>query len=699
MAASLPTTVSKKSHDAIIQFVRSCATLQSSQWNMRESFLQVDRDYMREKDFTKENLRARAANSMGDVNRLQNLQVPIVKPQVETAVAYQSSVFLQQQPLFPVISDPEYIDEAMQFNSILQENSIRGGWVRHLMMFFRDGFKYKFGATEVVWDQQTTAAIDTDLKFSAKQGKPRNIIWEGNCIRRLNPYNVIFDKRVALADIPEWGEFAGYTDIYGRIALKQFIANLPSTMNVTDAFESGIGSMFTNAADFSNYYIPPLNPNSRYDQSTLYATDWMSWAGLVDGRNSGIQYKNLYQVTTMYARILISDFGISGPEQNTPQIWKFIIVNNQICIYAERQTNAHNKLPILFCNPQEDGLDYQTKSLAEDVSSVQNISTGLWASVIASRRRAISDRMLYDPSRITKENINSENPSAKIPVRPSAYGKPLQESVYHMPFSDDQLPALMSLTQNLGAYADVITGHNKVQQGQFVKGNKTNAQFDQTMQTAVGRDQMTAMLLEAQFFIPMKEIIKINTLQYQGSGNVYNAQQKQMVKVDPVALRKAVLEFPIGDGLAPANKQIGDDVLMVAMQQIGSSPQLASGYNLAPMFSYLMKTEGADISPFEKSPQQIQFEQATQAWQQTVQTIMEAALKNKDIDPAKVQASLPPQPKPQDYGYDPTKPASSQSNEMYQQQPLLQQVMQVDSQGNNPATSAPTAQPNNSNVQ
>ena len=40
---------------------------------------------------------------------------------------------------------------------------------------------------------------------------------------------------------------------------------------------------------------------------------------------------------------------------------------------------------------------------------MQDLSSALANSWIASRRRAISDRVLYDPSRIAAEHINSPN--------------------------------------------------------------------------------------------------------------------------------------------------------------------------------------------------------------------------------------------------------------------------------------------------
>ena len=93
-----------------------------------------------------------------------------------------------------------------------------------------------------------------------------------------------------------------------------------------------------------------------------------------------------------------------------------------------------------------------------------------------------------------------------------------------------------------------------------------------------------------------------------------------------------------------------------AVQTIAAVPQLANAYNLGPMFSYLFKSQRADVAQFEKSPEVIRYEQAQAQWQQAVQMLTETLLKNPDMTPEQIQQSLPPQPTPDQFGIDPYKP-------------------------------------------
>lgn len=657
--ANTPMTIDKNTQQSVIEFHRQSTQLMGQQYNLREKMCDVDRTYMREKDRTKENERAKVANRYGDADKYQNITVPVVMPQVESAVQYQASVFLTGHPIFGVVASPNFMDEALQMETVIMEQQHRGGWVRELMQFFRDGFKYNMAAIEVDWAKEVTPTFETDIGFAGgKQGKPKEVIWEGNRLKRWDLYNTFFDVRVPVTEMHKKGEFCGHTELLSRIELKALINSLPDKIvsNIVPAFESGSGFMGSGTpsgeGSFMSYYLPELNPNTFVNKNTIYSTDWMAWAGL-NQRAGGqqIQYKNYYEVSTLYARILPSDFGMKVPNRNTPQVWKFIIVNHQVVIYAERLTNAHGWIPVIFGQPYEDGLMYQTKSMVDNVEPLQSVSSALMNGMIHSRRRALSDRVLYDPSRISEHHINNANPAAKIPVRPAAYGKAVGESVYAFPYRDDQAGLQMQEIQQITSFANLITGQNPARQGQFVKGNKTKFEFADVMGNANGRDQMVALLLEDQVFQPIKHMIKINILQFQGGTQLFNTEREQEVQIDPIKLRKAVLEFKISDGLIPAEKQINAESFQVALQVIGTSPQIGPAYNIAPMFSYLMKTQGADLSPFEKSPEQQAYEQALGSWQQMAALAIE-----------KGQEFTQPQPLPEQFGYNPGQMGTSAGN-------------------------------------
>jgi hypothetical protein len=679
--------ISDASQEALLQYLRACKHLGYNSWDLRNNMRKTDLDYARENDFTDAQLKAKLANSLGDSTKFQNIVVPVVLPQVEAAVTYQASVFLSGVPIFGVVSAPQYIDQAKQLETIIDTQAIRGGWAGQLIMGFRDSFKYNFSPIELDWCLETIPSIQTDLTAqNSNSYKVDKVSWEGNVLKRKDPYNTFWDVRYPVSEVSQKGEFIGYSELASRLEIKRYLASTPGVIssNIKACLEAPSPSV-TISADTSGlgFYIPQISQSHIVTAATTQNFDWFKWAGL-DSLGHKIQYKNVYEKTVLYCRILPGEFGLEVPAKYTTQPWKLVFIN-QVLIYAQPLTFAHDTLPILFLCPNNDGLALQTKSYAKNGEPFQSVTSALMNSVIASRRRAISDRVLYDPSRIAPAQINSDNPSAKIPIRPAAYGKPLSESVYQFPYRDDQSQI---------ALGNTLQGQNQAKQGQFVKGNKTLHEYQSVMNNANGRDQMISLGFEGQFFTPLKELIKLNILQYQKGGDLYSRELKSTVIVDPIALRKASTHFKLSDGLLPSDKIISGDAWQTSIQAISTSPQIGAAYNLGPMFSYLMKTQGADIAEFEKPAEQIAYEQAVQQWQLAIQSITEQAIKAQ-ADLTKLQ--YPPQPLPQQFNYTPGM-LNSKSMAQNSGKSILSQT-QDSTQKLTQASSTPTATPTSPQVE
>lgn len=598
-SSTLNIILTKKSQGALIEYCKKTSEMMNV-WDFRSRLEAIDREYYRENILTTDSVLGKAANRVGDKKKIADIVVPIVEPQVETALAYLTSVFLTGQPIFGVVADPANMQQAKVLESILEENSKHGAWVREFLLFFRDGLKYNFQSIETSWDQEKTYQPFSSPTQRGITTEQREVIWRGNCIRRIDPYNTLFDLRVFPADMHKKGEFCGYVELFSRVALKEFLQNLSTRMNIKEGMESGLGTI-------SRYYIPQINWDSLVRQNLSKSMDWLAWA--TNQSADSISYKNIYEVTTRYCRIIPADFSIDVPARNTVQIWKLITINDEVLVFAEKQTNAHNFLPMLFGQPIEDGLGYQTKSMADRLIPIQDTASALWNGGLAAKRRAVSDRGLYNPLYVRKEDINSENPAAKIPVRPSAYGKPLSDAYYPIPFRDETSASFVSDGERMMLFANFVSGQNQAQQGQFVKGNKTQTEFESIMGNSSGRQQMMAQFTEAQVMVPLKEILKINTLQYATPGQIYSAADKTSYEIDPVALRQASLSFKIADGLLPKDKLASTGAVGTAMQAIGTNQTLAAEFNLGPLFAYFMELQGLDLTPFVLSPEEKQARQ------------------------------------------------------------------------------------------
>lgn len=602
--------VSPLSQQRILKLAESVLTVSQGHQNFRARLLEQDLVYYRELSKTTDQLRGDAANRMGDANRLSGVTIPVVGPQVDSAVAFFVEMFLSSYPVFPVVAPPEHADAGLQLETILGQSAIYYQWPRHLAMAFRDGFKHNILAVEVDWRRERVPYVATDLTENVAMGVPRETDFEGNSIKRISPYNLIFDHRVPITESHSRGEFAGYSELITRSELKKLFLSLDNklTMNATQAFESGRAATTNDTSQVGAHYLPAVNPR-HFAEVAFTPQNWLNWANL-DTKNK-IKYHDMYEKIVLYAQVIPKELAIygkqSGKNPGDPQIYKFILINRKVLIYVQRMTNAHNMLPIIIGQMNEDGHGLQTKSYADNATPYQHLASSLFNAALQSQRRKVHDRILYDPSRINKRDIDNTDPVARIPVKQEAYGKPLGEAVFPFPYRDDGIAALLSIGREMSDMADVATGSNRVQRGQFQKGNKTRFEVENVMGNSDARPKTSAILLAASWFQPIKEILKFNILQYQPPATLFNQDKKQTVEVKPTDLRKISWEFQLADGVMPSDKFLNFELFGQVLQYASANPAGAAEWDLTGMFAYQLKAQGARwVDTFRRTPQQQQ---------------------------------------------------------------------------------------------
>lgn len=580
---------SSKSQEAILRFAQSALATLANNYNLRALYLNQDLAYYREQDRTVKNKRAKAANAGGNADAVRNITIPVVMPQVDSALSYFSDLFLSSYPLFPIVSKPQLSDVALQMETLIGDQGIRFGYVPELLMAMRDGLKHNIMAVEIDWDRMTVPTVKSQPFEDVTRGVGVDTYYEGNRIKRLDPYNLIVDRRVAPSLNHIHGEYAGYTEMWNRTQLQMFFAgNSAFTMNATKAYESGSTNYSMGSTGTDAFYVPEVNAEAILAQG-FDADSWLSWLGL-EHKNQ-IAYKGQYEVTTLYARMVPKEFGIESG--GIPRIYKLVIVNRSVIIMCKRQSNAHNFLPILTAQAIEDGLGWQTKSFSDNAVPMQQAASALYNSAIESQRRKVYDRLLYNPAVINKADMDNVDSVARIPIKAQAYGQPLSNAIYQIPYRDEGVASVLGFARDIADMADTVNGQNRVSRGQFQKGNKSRAEFSTVMDRSDSRMATMALFIEHRFFQPLKEIIKLNILQYQLPQTLYNRSINQPIAIDPSQLRTAAIEFRVADGVLPTSKLIGIEAFQGILQMAMANPQITAEYDLMGMMAYYLQLTGA----------------------------------------------------------------------------------------------------------
>lgn len=598
-AVNFNLTLSIPQRKLALEYAKNAAERFSSALPNFRGLMEIrDRAYIRQLNMTAKQLDAVRNTLAGKPSMMEDIVVPIIMPQIESSVAYKAGVFLSNPGVFGVVAPPQYMDAAMKFETTLMKQAEKFAWSRNLIRVFRNADKYNFGPAIVDWKSVPVRTLtEGDISQAAQRGKAKieHGSYQGNEIKAIDPYNCFFDPMVAPGDMHTDGEFFGYNELLTRTAFKRLVGglNLQNTAQLKEAYESGMQNFGsgTGSQAAKDFYIPSINHYFTMDAAARTAVqDWGTWMGMTEKRGD-INYKDKYLITTIYCRACPSDFGGQG---NIPTIYKLKIANWQVVFYAEMLVNAHDYLPALIMTPQDDGLGYQTPSKLDNSMPYQNMASSMWGLTIESARRRVFDRLVYNSHYIDKKDIDPVSSVSRIPIRNAAMlnfepGK----AIFKIPYEDGAPTLGIQASQLISQMADESAGQNKVSRGQFQKGNKTSNEFQTTVDNSNARNQLEAVVIEHQFMVPAKEIIKSNTLQNQAVETIYNRNKNKAVEIDPTELRQAILDFDLTDGVLPSDKLMNPEVMQVFMQTAQALPTITTEYDVLGMFLYWCKLKGA----------------------------------------------------------------------------------------------------------
>lgn len=595
----MPVTFGAKTAELFEHYATTLLDKQSTMGVLRQRFLTIDEYISRESDRSYEAAAGKmAVQQLGKKNKLRNFEPPVILTKLDTAEAYLASTFLTGFPIFGTVSSKDNADAAAMFQALSGRDQMRFGWIRQLMMVFKDALKYNICGVEVDWYQKyITQAAPTPAGAASKSKTKQTIEFEGNQILRIDPYNLIWDTSVLPADVHAEGMYCGHVRRMNYVAVKGMIDALNNDYKVIGNIKRALAKESINTNGSPAFYQPTIRKN----EATGNINSWENyWGFQAPTSRSMSNSTGQYEVLRLYVRIIPKEYDIIAPRSGSPDIYKLIFVNG-VLIYGERMEDQF--FPIYLCQAVEDGLGMETKSFAENLMDVQDIAAALQNGRIASLRRSISDRALYDPTRINANDINSANPEAKIPVKTNLYNKELNTAYHPIPYRDDMAASFNQEFATIMSFADEISGLNRASQGNFVKGNKTLFEFDTIMQNAQARTQKLAMNMEASMIHNIKERIKANYIKFAVTQQVYDRASKSVVPVDPATLREQEVMYKMSDGLLPNDKLINGDTFGLAIQAMSTVPGLAQQYDVAGMFVYLLKSRGfGDLDDFKLSP-------------------------------------------------------------------------------------------------
>lgn len=533
----------------------------------------------------------------GQKQKIGDTEIAIVKMQLETSLAFYAGTFLSGYPVFAATAAKDGEQVAEMLTALTARDQDEFNWVAELMKAHRDAHISSICAVEVLWDVKKSSTVTTGLNNTTSVAVTSTTAYEGNRIKRIPVVNLLIDTSVDPAELHTKGTFAGYVERLSYITMKQVYDDFDDLYTIKVNREA----IFKQTQEINpvgdkqttDLYKYPKVHRARIEGEANVAADGTDWGEFWGGANDARKGKsNLvtapFEVVRLYARLNLRDFGYTEANDSVV-VCKLVWINGYLA-YFEPLVNSHGYLPIVVGQIAEG--DINTTSFCEYLLDLQDLSTAMIKGATDSMRKAIYDRALYDPRRISKADITSDLPASKIAVNMSTYNANFDNAYKQIPYTDNISGNLVQFMQLIDRLADRTTGQNQAVQGNFVKGNKTREEFDTVMTNAQARSQLGALFLEQHFYSGVKTILRANYLLYAQGAEIVVPEADKITPVDPAQLRKVAPNYKMASGLMPVSKLSGTEALVQAVQFMSTNPLLAMEYDIGAMIVSVLKQSG-----------------------------------------------------------------------------------------------------------
>ncbi len=531
---------------------------------------------------------------------------------LETLLTYLSDVFLVD-PIFRYEgSSPEDTLGAILMELIVQKHCQKNKVGLALHTQWRDALAYGIGPVTPVWDVRT-GTRRVMREHGGFQGFAERLIgrepviedemavlFEGNALRNVDPYNVLPDPSVSAHDIQR-GEFFGWVE------------------------QTNLTNLLRQEANDENYfncrYLKHIQ-NRRIDfgrnQSARDAKHQMSGDAMGD-------HLKLVEVVHMYIDLIPKDWKL-GPSEY-PEKWLFSVAAGELVIQARPLNLNHGMFPVSVAAPDYDGYSAAPLSKLETQYGLQHTLNFLFNSHVANVRKAINDMLVVDPYMINIKDLESPEPGKLIRMRRPAWGRGVRDAVMQLNITDITQQNISSGSWIIN-WMNNIVGIDESMMGSMRSGGPerlTKAEFQGTRQSSMTRLAHMAKLISMQSMQDIGYFFGAHTQQLMTEETYVNTVgewedrlvkefgydiQQHKAKVKPQDLL-VDYDVEIKDGTHPQAKS--SEVWLNMFQVIAEHPELNQVFDIKRIFKHIARNNGVkNVSEFYRAnaqPQMMQDEQ------------------------------------------------------------------------------------------
>lgn len=502
----------------------------------------------------------------------KKMNIPLMLIHCDDLTTYFLHMFAPITGMFTIGGDYKEQELGKAITKVMDADA---SWDSYFTAFNRGLFgatKYNHAGWHCYWDNELGNGLSTGPDGTLQANEIE--IWAGNRVDALCPYNTFWDTNVQdPMRVCTDAEYGGYASRVSRFSIQR-ATEQGRYGNTHEYYEDEYDcddAGATNQTDAAYYVDPVVYIGANVNNPSPTGTDGQSvnW-GEFFGAPDELTRINGVEVVTMYAWLRPVDFGLitargmTAQEKLKRELWRFRIAGGKTIIETARMNNMHRMIPMFFCRPIDDESRNVQRSTAEILDPFQVFISFLFNTHVSGRRKGIHGVTYYDPTAVDMEAIPKGEVAARVPIKPSAYGRDVRTFL----FTDTSTPGTERSMQDVDNVINLVQNFMPTQANPAQIAGIDRAVKSQVATVRQGANRRThkqARLIDAQAMSRMRIAMYYNILQYRQQDVEVGDKQYSMTK-----LRNMNLAALLGQGLKALDRETtaenAKEIIMMILQ-------------------------------------------------------------------------------------------------------------------------------------
>jgi len=546
--------------------------------------------------------------------KLKKIIVPITYAQIQTAISFIFSTFLQKSSIFELNGmGPEDAMPAQGLEVDLNYQGRKDKFLFKLYNWLLDSLKFGFGVVKTEWKtekenvrvrREIPSTSMSALASSFFGGKPKMTIkevvesiirYEGNTTLNVSPYSFYPDPDVPIAKFQD-GSFVGHEETLSWSSIRNME-----------------GSIYHGTDKIPNYLASSII-NLRGRRYPMSGGEGMENKEFVSAKQAISSCLVSEMIINIVPSKIKEEIDLDLGSDNVPVRFIATIANDSKLIRFEPYNYLHGRYGYSIIEYSPDATQFYNPGISGTINELQNIMSWLLNSHVQNVQKAIFNSIVYNPDAVEAGDITSGSPYIR-----SKGATSLDEAVKQLSVMDVTKGHIGDMDTIL-KFIQLVTGINDNALGQYAPGRRSASEARSVNAGASARLRMHANLAWYMGIEPLAQQWLANTRQGRTPemwgailGNKsMECPWEKCILTDPEKIALGVDFIPY-EATLPSDKQQRATVLSDVFKICMGNPEMAQvlGLNIVPLFKDIMALQGINnISDYSmqqaQAPGQVQ---------------------------------------------------------------------------------------------